>query len=137
MSTVEFSHIASTYIENMDGLYAYALHMGFDDQTSMDAIHDVFYKLCIRHSSLDEIENLKSYLFRALRNRLVDLKRSNREIPSLFTANEKNEEILSFNLNVNYLSALYSGMQLRRNLWHHEYFYRRFPKSRKQIVRKT
>lgn len=100
MSTVEFSHIASTYIENMDGLYAYALHMGFNDQTSMDAIHDVFYKLCIRHSSLDEIENLKSYLFRALRNRLVDLKRSNREIPSLFTANEKNEEILSFNLNV-------------------------------------
>jgi len=55
MKTIEFSDIASTYNEYLDTLYAYALHLGFDEQTAMDAIHDVFYKLCIQHSSLNEI----------------------------------------------------------------------------------
>jgi len=43
MKTIEFSDIASTYNEYLDTLYAYALHLGFDEQTAMDAIHDVFY----------------------------------------------------------------------------------------------
>lgn len=47
MSTIQFSHIAITYNQYLDSLYAYALHLGFDDHTCMDAIHDVFYKLCI------------------------------------------------------------------------------------------
>ncbi len=100
MSTIKFSHIASTYNEYLDSLYAYALHMGFDDQVSMDAIHDVFYKLCTRYSSLDEIDNLKFYLFRSLRNRLIDLKRTNREFPGLPSAEEGMDEHLPFQLNV-------------------------------------
>ncbi|MDD4458388.1 MAG: sigma factor, partial [Proteiniphilum sp.] len=85
MSAIKFTHIASSYNEYLDSLYAYALHMGFDEQTSMDAIHDVFYKLCTRHTSLDEIENLTFYLFRSLRNRLIDLKRSGREMQGIST----------------------------------------------------
>jgi RNA polymerase sigma factor (sigma-70 family) len=57
--------------------------MGFDEQTAMDAIHDLFYKLCTRDTSIDNYENLRFYLFRSLRNRLIDLRRSRREFMSL------------------------------------------------------
>ena len=80
MATIQFKDIASTYNENLDGLYSYALHLGFDEHVVMDAIHDVFYKLCTKYSSLDEITNLKFYLFRSLRNRLIDIKRKNKEL---------------------------------------------------------
>ncbi|HHU96786.1 MAG TPA: sigma-70 family RNA polymerase sigma factor [Petrimonas sp.] len=79
MPSIKFSHIASTYNKYLDSLYAYALHLGFDEESAMDAIHDLFYKLCTKHASLDEIQNLKFYLFRSLRNRLIDHKRSTRE----------------------------------------------------------
>lgn len=100
MSTNKFSHIASTYNEYLDCLYDYALHLGFDEQTSMDAIHDIFYKLCVNNSRLDEISNLKFYLFRSLRNRLIDLKRTKSEIPDNFSAEELICEHLPFKLNV-------------------------------------
>lgn len=100
MSSIKFSHIASTYNEYLESLYSYALHLGFDDHSAMDAIHDVFYKLCIQHSSLDEIENLKFYLFRSLRNRLIDLKRTNREIPGLSPTENDADIHLPFQLNV-------------------------------------
>jgi RNA polymerase sigma factor (sigma-70 family) len=100
MSTIKFSHIASTYNEYLDSLYAYALHLGFDDHSAMDAIHDVFYKLCTQHSSLDEIDNLKFYLFRSLRNRLIDLSRTKREHPYPHLIGEMIEADLPFQLNV-------------------------------------
>jgi RNA polymerase sigma factor (sigma-70 family) len=76
----------------MDNLYSYALHLGFDAESAMDAIHDVFYKLCTNHSSLNEINNLKSYLFRSLRNRLIDMKRIDREV-NLSTIEHNNNQI--------------------------------------------
>lgn len=100
MSSIKFSHIASTYNEYLDNLYSYAMHLGFDEHTSMDAIHDVFYKLCTQHSSLDEIDNLKFYLFRSLRNRLIDIKRTNREFPGFFPTDEVIDEYLPFQFNV-------------------------------------
>ncbi|MFA5650503.1 MAG: sigma-70 family RNA polymerase sigma factor [Proteiniphilum sp.] len=100
MPTIQFPHIAATYSEYLDRLYSYARHLGFDDHTSMDAIHDVFYKLCTHHSSLDEIDNLKFYLFRSLRNRLIDLKRTNREFPGFSSTEEVMDEYLPFQLNV-------------------------------------
>lgn len=97
---IQFSNIASTYNEYLDTLYSYALHLGFDEQTAMDAIHDVFYKLCTHHSSLREINNLKSYLFRSLRNRLIDIKRINREDTTPFTGQDDGSEALPFQLHV-------------------------------------
>jgi len=88
MPVVQFANISSTYKDHLDALYAYALHMGFDEQTAMDAIHDLFYKLCLRDTSIDNYENLRFYLFRSLRNRLIDIRRSRRK----FTALEINEE---------------------------------------------
>ena len=83
MPVIQFTNISSTYRDHLDGLYAYALHMGFDEQTAMDAIHDLFYKLCLRETSIDNYENLRFYLFRSLRNRLIDLRRSQREFMTL------------------------------------------------------
>ncbi|WP_352422561.1 sigma-70 family RNA polymerase sigma factor [Proteiniphilum sp.] len=95
---IQFSNIASTYNEYMDSLYSYALHLGFDEQTAMDAIHDVFYKLCVHHS-LNEINNLRSYLFRSLRNRLIDIKRTNKE-DLLHTTQEGTQDTLPFQLSI-------------------------------------
>lgn len=100
MPIIKFSHIASTYNDHLDSLYAYALHLGFDEQTAKDAIHDVFYKLCMHHSSLDEISNLKFYLFRSLRNRLIDLNRTNREHTGIYFEEEISDENLPFQLHV-------------------------------------
>lgn len=97
---IQFSNIASTYNEYLDTLYSYALHLGFDEQTAMDAIHDVFYKFCTQHSSLNEIHNLKSYLFRSLRNRLIDMKRTNREDTALLSTQDETQEVLPFQLHV-------------------------------------
>lgn len=97
---IQFPNIASTYNEYMDSLYSYALHLGFDEQTAMDAIHDVFYKLCTHHSALNEINNLKSYLFRSLRNRLIDIKRTNKEDTLLHTTQEETQDTLPFQLSV-------------------------------------
>jgi len=101
---IQFSNIASTYNEYLDTLYSYALHLGFDEQTAMDAIHDVFYKFCTQHSSLNEIHNLKSYLFRSLRNRLIDMKRTNREDTALLSTQDETQEVLPFQLHVNRLT---------------------------------
>jgi len=95
---IQFSNIASTYNEYLDTLYSYALHLGFDDPTAMDAIHDVFYKLCTHHSSLNEISNLKSYLFRSLRNRLIDIRRTNRENTIPLALQDEIQDIFPFQL---------------------------------------
>lgn len=97
---IQFPNIAATYDKYLDSLYSYALHLGFDEQTAMDAIHDVFYKLCTHHSSLNEINNLKSYLLRSLRNRLIDIKRLNREDTTPLTSHEETLDILPFQLQV-------------------------------------
>lgn len=97
---IQFSNIASTYNEYLDTLHSYALHLGFDEPTAMDAIHDVFYKLCTHHSSLHEISNLKSYLFRSLRNRLLDIRRTNRENTIPLDFQDEIQDVLPFQLHV-------------------------------------
>lgn len=93
-------YVKSIYIKYIDQLYAYALHLGFDEQIARDAIHDVFYKLCINSASLEEITNVKFYLFRALKNRLIDIQRTNKEYTGILSSNEDIYENISFRLNV-------------------------------------
>lgn len=66
--------IENIYNSYVDDLFAYARHLGFERHIIMDAIHDVFIKLCT-HDSIDtsNIQNIKFYLFRALRNTLINL----------------------------------------------------------------
>ncbi|WP_255417119.1 RNA polymerase sigma factor [Proteiniphilum sp. X52] len=93
-------YVKSIYLKHIDQLYAYALHLGFDEQVAMDAIHDVFYKLCINSASLEEITHVKFYLFRALKNRLIDIQRTNKEHPQILSSDEDICENMSFRLNV-------------------------------------
>lgn len=94
------SNISAIYREYMDSLYAYALHLGFREDKAMDAIHDVFYKLCIHNTSLDNITNLKFYLFRALKNRLIDMHRAERNYPQVIESEKEIAENIPFQLNV-------------------------------------
>jgi RNA polymerase sigma factor (sigma-70 family) len=100
MPVVQITNISSTYKEHVDALYAYALHMGFDEQTAMDAIHDLFYKLCLRQTSIDDLENLRFYLIRSLRNRLIDIRRSQREFAILDNDEQESIGELPFHLEV-------------------------------------
>lgn len=69
-------HIDRIYNQYVDDLYAYGLSLGFVKETCLDAIHDVFYKICLNNKPLVEINHMKSYLFSALRNRLFDIYRT-------------------------------------------------------------
>ncbi len=66
----------------------------------MDAIHDVFYKLCINFRSLSKLDNLKFYLFRSLKNRLIDIQRTNREFAGTLSQDNYLYENLKFEFNV-------------------------------------
>ena len=57
--------VDSLYKDYVDDLFSYALGFGFDKQTAMDAIHDVFCRVCIREREVQEIQNPKFYLLRA------------------------------------------------------------------------
>ena len=73
------------YLYNLyvDHLYTYALYLGFDKETIMDAIHDVFCKLAADQKKLYDVSNIKLYLFRALKNRLYDIFKTRREYVGL------------------------------------------------------
>lgn len=75
--------IETLYSLYVKDLFTYAVYLGFDENLIMDAIHDVFYKISSDNNRLADVENVKFYLFRALKNRLVDLHRSVREHVSL------------------------------------------------------
>ena len=66
----------SLYNDYVDDLYSYAQNLGFDKQTSMDAIHDVFCKIYANEKLLDKIQDIRFYLLRSLKNRLIDIYRS-------------------------------------------------------------
>ena len=71
------------YRNYIDDLYSYAISMGFDKQTSMDAIHDVFYKLCSNEKLLENVIDAKFFILRSLRNRLIDIHRAKKEYTGL------------------------------------------------------
>lgn len=95
-------HIATLYNQYVDQLYSYALHLGFKEDIAMDAIHDLFFKLCTKHGSLDEINNLKSYLFKSLKNRLIDIYREQKECVEIFSTNGDEYEELPFQIDFSF-----------------------------------
>ncbi|MDO5663870.1 MAG: RNA polymerase sigma factor [Bacteroidia bacterium] len=68
--------IEAIYNEHVDNLYSYAFALGFKKHVVMDAIHDVFYKLCTEEKPLDDVISIRSYLTRSLKNRLIDIYKS-------------------------------------------------------------
>lgn len=71
--------IDDLYNQYVDVMYAYALSLNFNKDTCKDAIHDVFFKVFQNSEQLSKIKNIKSYLLKSLRNRLLDIYRNNRK----------------------------------------------------------
>lgn len=92
-------NITNIYEEYSDAMFAYARHMGFDEASTMDAIHDVFYKLCTKTDSYKNIVNVKAFLFRSLKNRLIDMTRSKNETLESLSENIIIKDELSFQFN--------------------------------------
>lgn len=65
--------IDALYRAHLNELFAYATGLGFDSDTSMDAIHDVFFRICIEKTLTGNVTNIRAYLFRAVKNRLLDI----------------------------------------------------------------
>lgn len=65
-----FTFIYNSYV---DVLLSYGIGMGFEKEMLKDAIQDVFIKLYANRQQLSEVKKLKFYLFRSLKNRLLDM----------------------------------------------------------------
>lgn len=99
-SMTRFENIKVIYIKYIDQLYAYALHLGFDEAVAMDAIHDIFYNICTHNTCLDNISNIKFYLFRALKNRLIDIERTHKDYIGIGSTNQDICENMLFSFNI-------------------------------------
>lgn len=67
---------STIYNKYVDVLFAYGIGLGVEQELLKDAIQDVFYKLYFNRNVLKNVANLKYYLFRMLKNRLIDLRKS-------------------------------------------------------------
>ena len=54
-------------------LFSYGMGLGFEREVIKDAIQDVFLKLLSNTKILKEVTNVKFYLLRSLKNRLLDI----------------------------------------------------------------
>ncbi|MCI1647534.1 MAG: sigma-70 family RNA polymerase sigma factor [Bacteroides sp.] len=64
------------YNKYANDLMAYGTGWGVDHETLKDAIQDVFYKLYSNRKSFEKATNLKSYLIRSLKNRILDMRKA-------------------------------------------------------------
>lgn len=91
--------IASIYALYVDSLFTYGCYLGFTREVVKDAIHDIFIKITIDSDKLDDISNIKFYLFRSLKNRLLDIHKNQREHIGLENVDLLRE--IPFNIEVN------------------------------------
>ena len=77
--------VSSLYKKYVNDLFSYGVGMGFTDEVCKDAIHDVFCNLYTNDTKLEEIANAKYYLFRSLKNRLIDIYRSTQKMETVAT----------------------------------------------------
>lgn len=71
--------IASVYTQYVEDLFTYGCYLGFEPEVVKDAIHDVFVKIATDNSRLENVSNIKFYLFRSLKNRLLDIHKNQKE----------------------------------------------------------
>lgn len=79
-SNYAFSCIYKKYVNE---LFAYGLGLGFEKETLKDAIQEVFYKFYESKKHLKNVNNLKYYLLRMLKNHLLDIHRSKMDVSDL------------------------------------------------------
>ncbi|MBQ6063404.1 MAG: sigma-70 family RNA polymerase sigma factor [Prevotella sp.] len=71
---VDFTQL---YDDNIDNLFAFGSRFTSDRELLKDCIHDVFVKLFAKRESLGAVNNIESYLYISLRNRINDEYRRN------------------------------------------------------------
>lgn len=91
--------IASIYTLYVDDLFTYGCYLGFEKEVVKDAIHDIFVKITTDNSKLEDISNIKFYLFRSLKNRLLDIYKHQKEYIGLENISPARE--IPFNIDVN------------------------------------
>lgn len=69
---------ALLYNQYADLLYSYGTGLGFAKEDIEDSIQEIFCNLYLNHSKINEINNLKFYLLRALKNRLLNVYQASR-----------------------------------------------------------
>lgn len=57
------------YRANVKQLYSYGLRLGLEPEELKDYIQDIFYKILCNSDFLNNVNNVRAYLFRALKNR--------------------------------------------------------------------
>jgi len=71
------------YRANVQQLYSYGLRLGLEPEELKDYIQDIFYKLLCNSTFLDNVTNVRAYLFRALKNRWQNALRDSRPTTEL------------------------------------------------------
>ena len=66
---------ASLYDRYANLLLSYGIGLGFGREDIKDAIQEIFCNLYLHHLQVGEIRNLKFYLLRALKNKLLNIYR--------------------------------------------------------------
>ena len=63
------------YVLYADDLFNYGRRLGVPKDNMDDIIHDVFLNLMLKSPDLSKIENLRSYIFGAVHNKIIDIHR--------------------------------------------------------------
>jgi RNA polymerase sigma factor (sigma-70 family) len=92
---------SSIYNKYADRLFGYGAGLGFEREMLKDAIQDIFYVIYVRKHQLADVGNLKCYLFRMLKNRLLDIYKS-----TLHNSEEEPSEEMSFTIKTTILDDL-------------------------------
>lgn len=71
------AHFSVIYNNVIDDLFAYGISLGFLKESCKDAVQDVFIKIYLSRKKLSHIDNITGYIFKAFKNRLIDIKKSN------------------------------------------------------------
>lgn len=95
MSNLDIESIYNRYVDDM---FTYAVYLGFDKIIIMDAIQDVFCKFITDKINFGNIENIKFFLFRALKNKLFDFYRAKKDHLNIDTINEKTTFDIKINI---------------------------------------
>lgn len=91
--------IASIYTLYVNDLFTYGCYLGFEREIVKDAVHDIFIKVTTDNDKLDSVSNIKLYLFRSLKNRLLDIHKSQKVHIELENIDPTRE--IPFNIQVN------------------------------------
>lgn len=94
------SAFSKIYLLYVDELYSYGIGLGCDREKLKDIIQDIFYKIYTNPDYLKVVKNLKYYLFKMLKNKVLDIYKNKVVIDDI------NTDELTFTIKTNILDHL-------------------------------